>query len=165
MLGDSYAEACQVPLETLSGRLCNMVLESCEALGGKGIGVINLGVSGHGTAQELEPLRHRGWNFDPDIVLLAFFTGNDIHDNSRALADKPGGPYFTYQGDDTLVVVASYLNPSCPHHQSSIANRRARYLPIACDSSPMITGMASLCSSFVHYQKPISNRTLIENGI
>ena len=52
---------------------------------------------------ELLALRHRVWKYSPDIVLLAFFTGNDISDNSRMLKKADHHPYFVYQGE-TLVL-------------------------------------------------------------
>ncbi len=42
-------------------------------------------------------LRHRVWAFEPDIVLLAFYTGNDISDNSRALKGASSIPYHYYE--------------------------------------------------------------------
>ena len=41
---------------------------------GKQVEVINFGVSGYGTAQELLTLRQKVWDFSPDIVVLAFTT-------------------------------------------------------------------------------------------
>jgi hypothetical protein len=56
--------------------------------------VINFGVSGYGTAQELLALRHAAWAYDPDVVVLAFVTGNDVRNNSRELEGDPDRPYF-----------------------------------------------------------------------
>jgi len=81
VLGDSFMEAYQVQLEeALPFRLQ-------EILAPRKVEVINLGVGGYGTAQELLALREEGLRYSPDLVVLAFFVGNDILDNSRPLQD------------------------------------------------------------------------------
>jgi hypothetical protein len=65
--------------------------------------VLNFGVSGYGTSQQLLALRHRVWQFDPDVVLLAFYTGNDVSDNSRILKGSSTIPYHYYKGGDLLI--------------------------------------------------------------
>lgn len=95
ILGDSYAEALQVPLEATFWKLLEAELSShCERLRGKQVEVINFGVSGYGTAQELLALRDRVWPYQPDVVLLAFLSGNDIQDNSKALSGAYPRPYL-----------------------------------------------------------------------
>ncbi len=56
--------------------------------------IINFGVSGYGTAQELQILRHRVWDYSPDMIILAFLTGNDVRNNSRALQRDDRMPYY-----------------------------------------------------------------------
>jgi hypothetical protein len=72
-------------------------LEQCGAFGSKKIEVINFGVSGFGTAQELITLREHVWDYSPDIVLLAVTTNNDISDNLRLLKKTDEVPYFSYR--------------------------------------------------------------------
>lgn len=93
VLGDSYAEAMQVPIEEAFWSVVERELEGCTALGGRRVEAINFGVSGYGTVQELMTLRHKAWKYDPDIVLLAMLTGNDISDNFRATRGDPFRPY------------------------------------------------------------------------
>jgi hypothetical protein len=45
------------------------------------IEVINTGVSSYGTDNELLFFRHEGYKYEPDLVLLAFTTGNDVREN------------------------------------------------------------------------------------
>ena len=45
--------------------------------------MINLGVGGFGTLQELLVLEQEGLRFDPDLVILAFYFGNDVANNSK----------------------------------------------------------------------------------
>jgi len=78
-------------------------LQDCAALGDRRVEVINFGQSGFGTSQELLALRQRAWKYSPDIVLLTFFTGNDVADNSRALKQKNYHPYHVLR-DGCLVL-------------------------------------------------------------
>lgn len=97
LLGDSYAEALQVPLDQTFWAVAERRMnERCEALGDRTVEFINFGVSDYGTAQELLTLRHRVWQYEPDVVVLAFLTGNDIRNNSRVLDDQPGRPRRPY---------------------------------------------------------------------
>ena len=51
VLGDSYAEALQVPVEAAFWRVLEAKLRACPVAGGRDVEVINFGVSGYGTAQ------------------------------------------------------------------------------------------------------------------
>ncbi|GIW39873.1 MAG: hypothetical protein KatS3mg076_0450 [Candidatus Binatia bacterium] len=83
-LGDSFLEALQVPLE----RAFTQVLErELSSRLGRPVEVINAGHSAYGTAGELLFFRERGVRFDPDLVLLAFYPGNDVLNNSPELED------------------------------------------------------------------------------
>jgi hypothetical protein len=107
VLGDSYTEAMQVPLEDTFWKVMESELESCRMLRGRLIEAINFGVSGYGTAQELVTLRHQVWDYSPDLVLLAFLSGNDVRNNVRALEQDPMRPYFVYQ-ENALVLDDSF---------------------------------------------------------
>src|SRR5213593_1040374 len=95
IVGDSYVEALQVPVEATFWSILEKRLNDCSA-NQKRIEVINFGVSGNGTAQELLTLREHIWGYSPDIVLLAFTTSNDIIDNSRVLKKAKDVPYFVF---------------------------------------------------------------------
>ncbi len=103
ILGDSYAEAMQVNREEAFWAIMEKELQSCENLRGRNIEVINFGQSGFGTTQELLALRHRAWKYSPDIVLLAFLTGNDMADNSQALNQRDTDPFYVFQGDELVL--------------------------------------------------------------
>jgi lysophospholipase L1-like esterase len=79
VLGDSFMEAYQVPLEASLPYLLQ------ERLAARRVEVLNLGVGGYGTAQQLLALEEEGLRYRPDLVVLAFFAGNDVHNNSRAI--------------------------------------------------------------------------------
>ncbi len=108
VLGDSFTAAVQVPMEETFWFVIEQQLQGCDALADRAVEVINFGVSGYSTAQELLTLRHRAWDYQPDIVLLAFFAGNDFTENLQALDDDPLRPYFVYQGE-ALVLDDAFL--------------------------------------------------------
>ena len=99
VVGDSYAEALQVPVEQAFWAVAERELnERCPALAGRRVEMINFGVSGYGTAQELITVRRHVFDYSPDLVLLAFTTNNDVSDNSRALKRADEMPYFVLSG-------------------------------------------------------------------
>jgi len=85
LLGDSFTEAMQVPLEATYGRVLEDKLNQSEPE--KRVEVINNGVSGYGTAGELLLFEEEGSRYRPDLVLLAFYPGNDIMNNSPEVED------------------------------------------------------------------------------
>ncbi len=95
VLGDSMVESLQVPVDRTFWELAERRLEGCERLSGRRVELLDFGVSGYGTAQELLTLRHRVWKYRPDLVLLAFYAGNDVRNNYRPLEQDPLRPYFT----------------------------------------------------------------------
>ena len=109
VLGDSYVEGMNVPLEKTVPAVLERELSSCAAPGHRQVEVINFGVSGYGTARELLTLREHVWKYDPDIILLAFYTGNDFFNNYRALnpVESEQYPYFVYD-DNSLVLDNSF---------------------------------------------------------
>ncbi|MCK6494345.1 MAG: SGNH/GDSL hydrolase family protein [Nitrospira sp.] len=102
VLGDSFAEAVQVPSEDAFWSVLERELRGCLALEGREPEVINFGVSGYGTAQELIMLRRRVWAYSPDVVLLAVTPTNDIRNNFKALEKDERRPYFVRDGGQLL---------------------------------------------------------------
>ncbi len=123
VLGDSMTAAVQVAArETFAGVL-EQELRSCRAFGGAVVEVMNFGVPGFGTAQQLLQYRHQVSRYAPDMVLLAFFTYNDVHNNHRALnpVNPARAPYFVLDGAD-LVLDDSFLA-----HRSTYGQLRDRF--------------------------------------
>jgi lysophospholipase L1-like esterase len=94
LLGDSFIEALQVPIEESLTKL----LEDRLRGAGKNAELINLGVSGYGTALQYLTLAEYGTRYRPDLVVL-FFVGNDVSDNSRRLKGLPYLPYPVPNGN------------------------------------------------------------------
>lgn len=93
VLGDSFTEALQVDIDETFWKIAEKNMQTC--VGTDVVEFLNFGVSGFGTAQELQMLRSRVWQYDPDIVVLNFHSGNDIRDNSKALSKSDDIPYFS----------------------------------------------------------------------
>ncbi len=93
LLGDSFVEGMQVPLEkTFAKRL-----ETKLADDGRRVEVVNAGFSGFGTDNELLFFEADGREYHPDLVLLGFTEANDVIENSKRLygriyAEAPDGP-------------------------------------------------------------------------
>ena len=103
ILGDSFAEARSIALEKTFWFLMQENLNLCTKSNNAKVEVINFGVTEYSTAQEYLTLKHHVWDYDPDIVLLAFFSGNDISDNSKTLSNKNYRPFFIYENDDLIL--------------------------------------------------------------
>ncbi|HKP73107.1 MAG TPA: SGNH/GDSL hydrolase family protein [Pyrinomonadaceae bacterium] len=127
VLGDSYAEALQVPLEDAFWVVMEEKLQACPAFAGRKVEVVNFGVSGYGTAQELLTLRAKVWDYSPDIVLLAVTTNNDITDNLRALKKTDEIPYFVYR-EGKLTLDDSFLQTRAFRLRNSALNRAGRWI-------------------------------------
>lgn len=132
VLGDSYAEAMQVPLERAFWSLLPRELERCGFASGKRIETINFGVSGYGTAQELLTLRHRAWDYSPDLVLLAFYPGNDVRNNSKTLEPENRRPFFVLREgelalDDSFRTDANFLETQRLDEQRAALQRFRLY--------------------------------------
>src|SRR5882724_4056131 len=127
VLGDSFAEAMHVPMEQTFWSQLERKLSGCNAFPGKRVEVINFGVSGYGTAQELMTLRQKVWDYAPDIVMLAFTTFNDVYDNSRALSKTEEVPYFVYRNGELVYDASFRVSPTYRQRDSKL-NRLGRWL-------------------------------------
>ena len=106
LLGDSSAEARSVDLEETFWHLMQKKLKNCESIN-KNVEVINFGVTEYGTGQQFLILKNKVWKYDPDLVLLTFYSGNDIHDNSKKFSRKKYRPFFSLV-DNELVIDNSF---------------------------------------------------------
>lgn len=88
IIGDSFV----LGMETAQEEMFHVLLE--EELGGK-TDVIAIGASGYQTTQEYLAYQHIGNSYDPDLVLLMLYVGNDVTGN-RASATLP---YYSLDDD------------------------------------------------------------------
>jgi hypothetical protein len=136
VLGDSFAQAEQVPMHDAFWKVAERELSRCPALTGSKVEVLNFGVDGYGTAQELITLRRRVWDYHPDVVALAFTIDNDFTDNSRQLADGKIRPFFELR-QGKLVLDDSFRNlpewrrfTSWPHRWARRLSDHSRLLQL-----------------------------------
>ncbi|HEY4492157.1 MAG TPA: SGNH/GDSL hydrolase family protein [Acidobacteriota bacterium] len=99
ILGDSFGAGFSVRFEDTFPQQCEKYLNEHSPSQWE---VINLSVAGFGTAQEMLAYREMGRKFHPDVVVLFFFPGNDISDNSSELSTNPR-IYFTLDDKGNLV--------------------------------------------------------------
>jgi hypothetical protein len=102
MLGDSFVQAVQVKEAETSHQVLENQLNNQETT--LDFEVISAGVGGWGTAQQLLYYRHEGRFYQPELVLLMFFLGNDVKDNLPGRGVTVEGfnqytPYFVLEGD------------------------------------------------------------------
>lgn len=113
VLGDSYVEALQVALEESFPQQLVAALNAAGAeRNGQPVRVeaINAGVSGWGTDQQLLWLREEGYKYQPDLILLAFYPGNDFMNNYLPLefANFGGVRKPWYALEDGALVLHDY---------------------------------------------------------
>ncbi len=95
ILGDSFVAAEGLPEdETLTGRLEQLL--NAEQTDHR-YEVMNFGVSGSSTGQQLALYRELVNDFEPDVLLIGFGPGSDVVDNSAELASNP---IFRFALDD-----------------------------------------------------------------
>jgi hypothetical protein len=88
ILGDSMIAALGVEEEqTLAVQLERLL--NRQTPGAPRWQVLNFGVPGSSTGQELALWRATVRQYHPDLVLCAFFVGNDLADNSRRMSNNP----------------------------------------------------------------------------
>lgn len=97
ILGDSFVENIQVPLEKRFFRQLERSLNEshfAEKFGKQKVEIIALGRGNTGTNQQYLMLRDFGLKYSPDLVIQAFLTANDIKNNSFELENDPYLPFF-----------------------------------------------------------------------
>ena len=117
LLGDSFMEALQVPFEESFPFLLQQDLARQT---GKLVEVVNAGVSGWGTDDELRYLTRYGLQYHPDLVVVAMTIHNDISDNFRqdwhtvqdgVLVEQPKVPasYLGYKVTELKAFLATHF--------------------------------------------------------
>jgi lysophospholipase L1-like esterase len=122
ILGDSFVEAMHVPLEKTFPHVLQQELNGDA--GGARIEVMGAGVSGYGTASELLYFEREGKRYQPDLVVLAFYPGNDVKNNSPTLEDKLKP---VYSADGALQKVVGDAPPKRLHGWRAWVARSAAY--------------------------------------
>lgn len=101
LIGDSQIAAIATPeAQTLAVQLEKMLQKQDPKTNWE---VLNFGVSGASTGQELVLYREVVSKYDPDLVICAYFVGNDFSDNCDWLSWHPR-IYLDTDADSNLVV-------------------------------------------------------------
>ena len=79
ILGDSFLENLEVPYE----KIFHEIVESKLQQSNPACDVVAIGSQGYSNSQELLAFRRFEKTVEPDVVLTAFYTGNDFEDNER----------------------------------------------------------------------------------
>lgn len=90
--------------------------------------MVNFGVSGYSTAQEYVMLESTAARYRPDLVLLQFTNANDVKNNSAALEEVKGRPYFTLSADGSLRADMSFTGSSAFQGRRSLTSELGRHL-------------------------------------
>ena len=125
VIGDSFAEAQQVSVDETFWSVMESGLKRCSTLPDKQVEVLNFGVSGYGTGQELITLRHFVWEYSPDVIVLAFYPKNDYIDNYPVGAKTR--PYF-FMRDGQLVLDNSFRDSADYQFRQSKLGKTAYFL-------------------------------------
>lgn len=127
VLGDSFADALQVDLSETFWRRLEYNLKDCTVFESTKVEVLNFGISGFGTLQELLTFQSYASKYDPDIVLLALTVRNDIINNSATLETNKNRP-FPILLDGEVVADMSFRDSDQFKRRSSTAYRFFRRL-------------------------------------
>jgi hypothetical protein len=104
LLGDSFAAGFSVDFENTFPQICQRLLNGEDSR--RRWEAVTLAVAGFGTAQEMLAFEAYGRRFNPTVVVLNFFAGNDVSDNSPELSTSLR-PYYTLVGGHLVEVQAS----------------------------------------------------------
>lgn len=94
ILGDSYMEAMSVRLTEMFAVQLEQQMQACASP--MHVEVINFGVAGYGTAQELLTFERTAAAYQPDLVLTAIYFGNDLH-NNHPDQNKQRVPFYVFK--------------------------------------------------------------------
>src|SRR5262249_29144588 len=149
-LGDSFTEAKQVDLENDFVSVVERRLEFYERQRGLKVEGLNFGCDSYGTAQELVTLQRVVWKFSPDIIVLVFFAGNDIRNNSLDLEWHLCQPFYLLQGDQ-LVLGGPFINSRIFRSECAIkfVSRRSAVLNVMGDTIAQIRSMVKSQKAFI----------------
>jgi len=87
LLGDSVTASLYTPQE---GKFKSLWESALAQSAGKSVEILNFAVDGTGTWEQLQMLYLRARHFQPDLVILSFFWGNDVWNNSASLGKSRG---------------------------------------------------------------------------
>jgi len=150
VLGDSFTEGYPVSVEESFCQKMGLELVHRRAFGGAGIEILNFGVVGYGTTQEWLALKTRVWQFSPDIVLLAFYAGNDLRENSEDFCAKwsTSRPFYRVSGrtislDTSFLALPPFSQPLEMALRKVVRESNSRFIRLLANLKRIIEGAGS----------------------
>ena len=127
MLGDSFVHAVQVSEEASAHQVLEDELNEQKRTGSFSFEVISGGVVNWGTNQQLIYYREQGRRFQPDLVLLMFYLGNDFSDNlpGNVLTVKGFNCYAPY-----FALCEGKLNPEPLNYAPGVSQTQDNCSPV-----------------------------------
>ena len=110
VLGDSMTFGMEVNQEDIFCNVLERKLKSTHP--GRNIDVMNFGITGFSTAQELLCLKKYGDVYNPNIVILMLFEPNDFSDNPLVISSGRYHPHFIIESGKLKL----YNKPSLLQH-------------------------------------------------
>ncbi|MCB9914209.1 MAG: SGNH/GDSL hydrolase family protein [Planctomycetes bacterium] len=144
LVGDSMIAALQLPEAQTAAALLQAELQH-DAAPGTTWEVLNFGIPGAGTLQELATLRAEVLAYEPDHVLCLFFVGNDFGDNSQRLTHRRRLYYELGEGDS--LVRLPY--PTAFEHLTGWLDRHSRLYVWQKTESAVLAGDSQLSDELV----------------
>ena len=143
VLGDSYAWGYGVADDELFTELLEQSLnaKAPEESATSTWEVINSGVSGWGTDQQLLYLKQEGLRYQPDIVVVAFFLGNDLDNNVAASQYGLNKPVFT----DRFLSLGNVPVPRPGQSVDPYVARKVSALDSATHTASLLASIATTC--------------------
>jgi hypothetical protein len=165
-IGDSFTEAEQVAVEDDFVSVVERRLGTCARLHGMRVEALNFGCDSYGTAQELITLRRAVWKFSPDVVVLVFFAGNDIRNNSPVLEWHFCQPFYLLRGDQ-LVPGGPFISSPIFRTECSIKfeSRRSAVLNVMGDAVAQIRSVAKAKKAMLADHEPKTSAASVELGL
>ncbi|HWQ20151.1 MAG TPA: SGNH/GDSL hydrolase family protein [Methanotrichaceae archaeon] len=147
VIGDSFVESLQVNYEDLFTHLLESKLNAGTDRYSR-IEVMNFGVRGYGTGQELLNFREHVAKYDPDMVVLLFYPENDVADN-RVAYESPSPlyqrPTFNLTGDGVIEFVpvnrSTAANADDQLDQSSLSITQRAIIAIETRALPHVSAL------------------------
>jgi hypothetical protein len=165
-IGDSFTEAEQVAIQDDFVSVVERRLSSCARLHGRKVETLNFGCDSYGTAQEFATLERHVWKFAPDVVVLLFFAGNDLRNNSIGLEWHQCQPFYVVR-DDRLVMTGPFVESPIFRTRCMIKfeSRRSAALNVIGDSIARIRSVAKAEGATLIEHRPKASAPAAELGL
>lgn len=128
-IGDSFTFGIGVKAEDTFPKVLERMLDSESAVNGCKVEVLNFGVPGYNTAQEVRLFSRKALNFFPDMVLLSFVLNDFMDENrERELSSRIIAERFPILPEERIAQRLAYQEAQLDAH--TVMAREAMITPI-----------------------------------